>query len=470
MSSSGALEVNVSPFVGKEVHPGLLEATTVSFLEDPKARLAMNVATRGDTQELLVDRARDLALTHEFSNVVEKEGTATNQKASGRCWIFAALNVARRALMHKYGLSESFELSQTYLFVHDKIERANYFLEQVLETLDEPVEGRLMQHLLTAPLEDGGQWDMIVNLVAKYGMVPKSVYPDTHASGASRRMNWIATNKLRDYAVELRRMAGEGVGEGELRAAKARMLVEVQRIFLVHFGPPPTSFEWSFRAKDGTFHQFTGLTPQGFYKEHVGMDFSNMVSVVHDPRHAPGKLFTVERLGNVIGGTRPRVLYINAEVEDLKALTRQCIDAGEPVWFGSDVGKYGHRKGAKLDPDLMDYTLLYGTDVEMSKAERLRYGGSLMTHAMVITGYDKDPSAEGRTRAWRIQNSWGDSGPAKGYWVMSDRWFDEFTFQIVVDKSRLPAPLAAVLDDDSPDSLPPWDPMGALAAGQEAVV
>eukprot|EP01006_Ploeotia_vitrea_P006682 TRINITY_DN14386_c0_g1_i1.p2 TRINITY_DN14386_c0_g1~~TRINITY_DN14386_c0_g1_i1.p2 ORF type:complete len:456 (+),score=291.91 TRINITY_DN14386_c0_g1_i1:95-1462(+) len=423
-----------------------------------KTQLTMNLLAKSDVTKLAVNRAHanEVALPH-YSVRISKEGKATSQKQSGRCWLFAATNVIRLQLIDKYKLPDDFELSQPFLFFWDKFEKANFFLQNVLDTLNESDGSRLLSYLLQAPVNDGGQYDMFVNIVEKHGLVPKSVYPETAASSGSRRMNWLVTHKLREFACVLRNEAKAGKSVDALQALKKEQMSEIYRILAVFLGQPPQKFDWTFVDTDKKFQRFDGLTPRTFVEQHVDFQVADQVSLINDPRNPYGKLYTVEYLGNVVGGRR--VLYINVPIEDLKKYARQTLESDKPVWFGCDVGKFFQRDAGIMDLNVFCYENMFDTSFNMTKAERLVYGESLMTHAMVFTGVDvKDD----KTRKWRVENSWGDKNGDKGYMVMSDDWFSQFMYQIVVDKNTLPAEVTAILDQE-PTPLPAWDPMGSLA-------
>jgi bleomycin hydrolase len=384
---------------------------------------------------------------------------ATDQGRSGRCWLFAGLNVLRLAAMKKMNL-EKFELSQTYLMVWDKLERANYFLEAVIETRAEPLDGRLVMWLLADPLADGGQWDMFVSLVEKYGVVPKSAMPETKSSSNSRPMNAVLVAKLREWARALREMHARRHSIEEMRQAKAEMMVTLYRMLTIHLGRPPESFQWEWRDKDKAFHRHGPITPREFLETYVDVDLDDAVCLINAPTTDKSyhTLYTVQYLGNVVGGRTVR--YLNVSMETLKNATVDMIVKGQAVWFGCDVGKMLERELGILDLEVYDLPLVYGTDFGLDKAGRLNYGHSRMTHAMVLTGVDLDD--DGRPSKWRVENSWGTEMGDKGYLVMTDPWFDEYLYEVTVSKRILPAELKAVLATE-PVVLPPWDPMGALA-------
>jgi len=395
---------------------------------------------------------------HEFS-VNLKQGEITNQKQSGRCWMFAGLNVLRFHVIQERKL-KNFELSQAYLFFYDKLEKSNYFLENILETMDEPLEGRLMAFLLQAPINDGGQWDMLCSLIDKYGVVPKSAYPETTLSSASRELNTYVTEKLREDACILRRKYAEKASMEELHATKKAMMEEIYRILCICLGKPPKTFDFEYRDKDDKFFRDCGLTPKTFYEKYIGMNLSDYVSLINAPTadkpfyHS----YTVKYLGSVKEG-RP-VHYINLPVEELKAAALAQLQSGEPVWFGSDVGKRSDKETGILDADLFDFDTLFNTRFAMTKAERLSYGDSLMTHAMTFQGVNVNEN--GQPDRWRVENSWGKEAGKDGYYVLSDSWFNNFVYQVVVHKKFLTEKQLSVLSE-KPIELEPWDPMGSLA-------
>ncbi len=446
------------PIHSTEICATEIEAFRRAFRSEPRYRAALNAVTKNPVKNVAMNRDAVVRTNHTFSHVV-KAGAATSQNASGRCWMFAGLNLFRIKAAEQMSL-EDFELSQSYLFFWDKLEKANFFLESILDTLEEDADSRLISWLMHSPIQDGGQWDMFVNLVKKYGVVPKEAMPEAESSGASHLMNDRITNKLREYAARLRQAHRQGLGTETLRARKAEMLTEVYRMLCIHLGEPPTEFLWQWRDKDKTFHRDGILTPQQFREKYVPLDLDSMVCLIHCPQaETPfNQLYTVNYLGNVVGGHGIR--YLNVEMETLKQAAIAMIKDEKPVWFGCDVGKEFDRDLGLMDLELYDYADVYGLEFGMNKAERLDYGASLMTHAMVFTGVDLDEND--RPRKWRVENSWGDKGGDKGFMVMTDAWFSEYNYEVVVEKQYVAPELLALLDKE-PVGLPPWHPMGSLA-------
>lgn len=383
----------------------------------------------------------------------------SDQKASGRCWMFAALNTFRHKMIAGFQL-EDFELSQAHTFFWDKYEKSNWFLEQVIATADQELTSRKVKFLLDTPQQDGGQWDMVVALFEKYGVVPKSVYPESISSSDSRELNQILNKLLRQDAQILRELVVEGADLAELQAKKEELLQEVFNFLAMNLGLPPLQFDFSYRDKDNHFHSESGLTPQTFYQKYVDLKLDDYVSIINAPTADKpyGRSYTVEMLGNVVG-SKP-VRYLNVEMDRLKEMAIAQMQAGETVWFGSDVGQSSNRKAGVMAEEMHDFTASMDIRLTQDKAGRLDYSESLMTHAMVLTGVDLDEN--GKAKKWKVENSWGEKVGNKGYFVASDAWMDEYTYQIVVRKEFLTAAELAAYEEE-PIVLAPWDPMGALA-------
>lgn len=383
----------------------------------------------------------------------------SDQKASGRCWMFAALNTFRHKMIAGFQL-EDFELSQAHTFFWDKYEKSNWFLEQVLSTADQELTSRKVKFLLDTPQQDGGQWDMVVSLFEKYGVVPKSVYPESISSSDSRELNQILNKLLRQDAQILRELVAEGANSAELQAKKEELLQEVFNFLAMNLGLPPRQFDFAYRDKDNHFNSESGLTPLIFYQKYVDLKLDDYVSIINAPTADKpyGRSYTVEMLGNVVG-SKP-VRYLNVEMDRLKELAIAQMKAGETVWFGSDVGQSSNRKTGVMAEGMHDFTASMDIRLTQDKAGRLDYSESLMTHAMVLTGVDLDEN--GRAKKWKVENSWGEKVGNKGYFVASDAWMGEYTYQIVVRKEFLTAAELAAYEAE-PLVLAPWDPMGALA-------
>jgi bleomycin hydrolase len=429
-----------------------------SFASDARNKLMQNAVTQTPVDDVALNREVVTSTDHTFSHHLD-EWEVTNQKSSGRCWMFAGLNLIRVGAMKKMNLKK-FEFSQNFTLFWDKLERANYFLEQIIETGDRDVDDRLVAHLLSSPIDDGGQWNMFVSVVRKYGLVPQAVMPETQSSSNTRRMNSILLSVLREGAAKLRELVAKGEGIEEVRKAKDEVVATVHRVLCIHLGTPPESFDWQWKDEDKRFHRDGELTPTEFAKRYCTVELEDYVCVVNDPRPTSplGRTFTVAHLGNVIGGDP--VMYLNVDIETMKALTMKTLVSGQPVWMGCDVGKMMHGKLGLWDAELFDYEGVYQAKFTHNKSERLIYHQTLMTHAMLFTGVDV---ADDETpRRWRVENSWGEEGGRKGFYVMNDSWFDEHMFEVAIHRDMLTDDQIEA-SQQVPIVLPAWDPMGALA-------
>lgn len=426
--------------------------------ESAKVALARNAATQVGIEAASLNREKIQHTSTAVSHRLD-DWKATSQKKSGRCWLFSSLNFLRSRARESLGI-KNFEFSQSYVFFWDKFERANWFLTDIIATSDEPVDGRLVQFLLGDVLGDGGQWDMAVSVYMKYGLVPKEVMPESEASANSRPMNARLRAVLHIGALRLREAIAAGASAEEVDAQRRKILADVWKILVVCLGEPPVRFNWQWRDDEGNFHRDGEITPHEFYERHVGVDLSEYICLVDDPRpeNPKGSMETVEHLGNVVGG-RP-IRYLNAPVEEIKRIAAAQIVAGEAVWFGADVSQPYDRGLGFFVTGIHDYDGLFDVDFSSTKLERVRSGESAMDHAMLFTGVDLDEA--GQPRAWRVENSWGDEPGDSGFFTMDDQWFTDNVFEVVVPKSALPEDLAAAVDSE-PIVLPAWDPMGTLA-------
>jgi bleomycin hydrolase len=495
-----------------ELTSELLSSWRKEFADKPSHVLAQNAVTQVTVDDIALNRAVVTSTDHTFSHLLD-DWAVTHQKKSGRCWLFAGLNLLRVGAMKKMNLKD-FEFSQNFTLFWDKLERANYFLEAIIETAGLAVDDRTVAFLLDKPLDDGGQWNMFVNIVRKHGLVPKAVMPETQSSSDTYKMNALLIEKLREGAMTLRDLRGHGAPMEAVRAAKQGILHVIHRILCIHLGTPPDKVDWQWNDKDKAFRRDGEMTPQEFARRYVvqpkrfttententerdrngqtetlaqsstqnpssvssvnsvanpsegweALNLDDYVCLVNDPRETSPyfRAFTVQHLGNVVGGQR--VIYLNVPMDLMKSIAMKAIMAGEPVWFGCDVGKMMRKDMGLWDANLFDYDTLYDTTFELTKAQRLLYHQTQMTHAMLFTGVDVvGPELAPRPRRWRVENSWGEENTGrKGFFVMNDNWFDEHMFEIAARKSALPPELLDALMHE-PIVLPPWDPMGALA-------
>lgn len=400
-----------------------------------------------------------MALDKHIYSVDIKTGKVCDQKNSGRCWIFAALNTFRHKLNKDFNLPE-FELSQTYNFFWDKLEKSNYFLENIIKTIDEEIDSRLVHFLLSMPQQDGGQWDMLVSIIQKYGVVPKSIMPDVFHSTNSVKFNSMLNKKLRKSAYTLRTLREKGADIQTLEEEKKKILEEIYSFLCVSLGEPPVKFDFEYEDEKKVFHRDTDLTPKEFYNKYVGIDLNEYISLINAPtKDKPyHRTFTVDYLGNVVGGKQ--VKYLNVTMQELKDATIAQLKDGSSVWFGCDVGQSMNSQEGIMDLNIYEIDNAYGIDFTMTKEESLDYCESLMTHAMVLSGVNILDN--GKSNRWKVENSWGEKLGNKGYFLMTDEWMDRYTYQVVVNKKYLPEHLQKLIEQE-PILLKPWDPMGSLA-------
>lgn len=427
---------------------------------DVCARIARNAVTSSGVRAAARD-AEVAALATTTFDIQLEQGEITDQKRSGRCWMFASLNTMRYRIMKKLGI-KTFELSQAYPLFWDKYERANWFFENIIATAGEELTSREVAYLLADPLCDGGQWDMFRSLVKKYGVVPKEAMPETVCSSNTGDMNKYLTRYLRAGAKRLRDALAAAATADEARAVKQELMEGVYRMLAICLGEPPASFEVRIRDEKNELKASGTYTPQQFFAEFVDMNLDDYVSIISAPTADKPYLrsYTVKYLGNVVeDGT---VRYVNLPIDALKRVAVAQLKDGLPVWFGSDVDQGFLSADGVLDPAALDVDALFGLPIEtgLDKAARLDYGESVMTHAMTLQGVNLDE--DGAPTRWRIENSWSDEHGKKGYDVASDAWFDEYVYQVVVDKKYLTDEELAAYEAE-PTVLAPWDPMGTLA-------
>lgn len=439
----------------KPITSELIAACRDSYSRDEAARIYSAAVSRTEFDKVIFDTQAATALQDHF-DIDLRTSAVTNQRKSGRCWLFASMNIFREAIAEKCGMDRA-ELSGCYLAFWDKFEKLNFFLEAGIDTADLPVGDRTLNWILDG-IGDGGQWDMMTAVVRKYGVVPFEIMPD-NAQSTDTRLHWrLINSRLRRDIAELRRIVAES-GEEAARAEKEEMLRAYFRALCILYGEPPARFDFAYEDKDKKYHIDRSITPLEFYEKYVGIDLSDYVSLINSPTEDKpfNKSYTVKYLGSPV---EHPVRYLNLPIEELERLVLEQLKAGEPVWFGSDSGKYGNGDKGIWDPDSFTAEKMLGLDTAMTKGERLDFCDSKMTHAMIITGVAFDE--EGRPTRWKIQNSWGDARGLKGYFICSEKWFREFVYQAVIHKKYLSEEQLAAFSSD-PVVLEPWDPMGALA-------
>ncbi|MDX9692280.1 MAG: C1 family peptidase [Acholeplasmataceae bacterium] len=439
----------------KEITLKRLQHFETKFEQKPVQKALSRVLMKNELQNLFDKQEQKPKNQFRFSHEI-KTLPVTAQKQSGRCWIFAGLNVLREVIAKKYNLKD-FEFSQNYTAFYDKLEKINYFIESIDDFLEVDQDDRTLQHILKTGIQDGGQWDMFVSLIEKYGVVPKEYMVETSSSSQTAFMNRLINIKLRQYAANARRLKAENKAS-EIADLKEKTLDELYTFLSTNFGVPPKTFDFEYVSND-EYHIEKDLNPVDFYHKYLDNTLKDYVSIIHAPtKDKPYmKTYTVQYLGNVVGGRE--IKYLNVEMKDLKALVIKQLTNNELVWFGSDVGRYGDRVTGVWDDHQLDDEQMLGMSLYMSKEDQLDYSQGAMNHAMVITAVNLD---EGIPNRWKIENSWGDQVGQKGYFMCSDTWFDQYVYQAVIHVKYLSDEQKNAWKQ-KPIELKPWDPMGSLA-------
>lgn len=429
----------------------MLKEISKGYTGSAEQKAVRNALAVNPISELSVN-AENLAMCDTyFSDRVKTKGI-TNQLSSGRCWLFTGLNVLRAKMIDKYELPEMV-FSHNYLSFHDLLEKSNLFLQAIIDTKDQPIDSRQVEWLLKNPIGDGGQFTGVSNLIMKYGVVPKSAMPETFQSNNTDEMRVILKLKLREYALALR---AEKTEKSAL-ALKTQMLTEIYRILAECVGVPPTEFEWTRYDKDGKPVSTKTYTPKSFYDEYIGADLeNNYVMVMNDPSREYYKVYEIDLDRHVYDGEN--WLYVNLPIEKIKEMAIASIKDNTAMYFSCDVRKFWSKDKGTLDLNNIDYASLFRTSFPMNKKERIQTFASGSTHAMTLIAVDLDE--QGTPKKWMVENSWGEKSGYKGNLIMTDEWFNEYMFRLVVEKKYVPADVMELLKQ-KPIMLPAWDPMFA---------
>ena len=428
----------------------MLSRIRQSYTASPEQKAVKNALASNSIATLAIN-AENLAMvdTH-FSHRVETKGI-TDQKGSGRCWLFTGLNVLRAKMISKYDLP-SFEFSQNYNSFYDLLEKSNLFLQAMIDTRDLPLEDRKVDWLMKNAIGDGGQFTGVSNLIMKYGVVPKAAMPETFQSNNTSQMQNILRLKLREFGLELR----------ELKPAKAakrkeEMLSEIYCILVKCLGVPPTEFEWARYDKAGNLVSKKTYTPKSFYEEYIGEELEkNYIMVMNDPSREYNKVYEIEYDRHVYDGEN--WLYINLPIEQIKPMAIASIKDNTAMYFSCDVGKFIDRANGTLDIANFDYASLFNTSFPMDKKQRIQTFSSGSSHAMTLIAVDLDENGE--AKKWMVENSWGAASGYQGNLIMTDEWFNEYMFRVVLERKYVPEDILRLLEQE-PILLPAWDPMVA---------
>lgn len=430
----------------------MLPKIKAAYKDTPADRAIFNAISNNSIDALAKNTVARNNFDDHFSHRVPSRGI-TNQKSSGRCWLFTGLNVLRAQMMNRNDMPEV-KLSQNYNFFWDQLEKSNLFLQGIIDTADKPMSDKMVDWLFQHPLNDGGQYTGISDIIMKYGVVPADVMIETNSSNNTSKMSNLIGLKLKEWGLELRDMAAHKATAKQLEERKTEMLGEVYRMLALNLGVPPTEFTWTRRDVSGKAIDTKTYTPQKFYKEFIGNDLKNdYVMLMNDPSREYYKLYEIDFDRHVYDGENWR--YINLPIEDIKEMAIESIKDSTAMYFSCDVGKFFDRERGVLDVDNFDYGSLFGTTFGMDKKQRIQTHASGSSHAMTLVAVDLDEN--GKPVKWMVENSWGP-GANNGHLIMTDRWFDEYMFRLVVDKKYLNDKIAKVLKQ-KPEMLPAWDPM-----------
>ncbi len=441
------------PLMAAADNPGGLSQQALQALRDsykptPAEKAIRNALGSTSIDVLALNQENRANFNTKFSHKVNSHGI-TNQKSSGRCWLFTGLNVLRSQMINQHGLA-SMEFSQNYNFFYDQLEKANLFLQLIIDTRNLPYDDKRVEWLMQHPLSDGGQFTGVADIITKYGVVPKEVMPENAMSESTSKLRNLVGLKLKEYALQLR--ANPNDKDADLIKRKEQMLTTIYSMLARTLGVPPTEFVWT--DPEGVTATYT---PQEFYAKWLGNDLKHdYVMLMNDPTRPYYRTYQIDYDRHVYDGDD--WTYINLPVEDIKKIAIESIKDSTMMYFSCDVGKFIDRQRGLLDPDNYDYASLMGTEFGMNKADRIRTFSSASSHAMTLMAVDLD--AEGKPVKWMVENSWGPTSGYNGHLIMTDRWFDEYMFRVVAEKKYVPQDVLKLLNG-KPELLPPWDPMFA---------
>jgi bleomycin hydrolase len=422
-------------------------------INDASTRALTNALSNNKVKDLALNNSNIAKIDHTFKYKVKVKGIS-NQKSSGRCWMFTSMNTLRPLVIDKYSLSK-FEFSQNYLYFWDIFEKSNLFLEAVIKYADQPMDSEYNRWAFRSPVSDGGVWNSFTNLADKYGLVPKAVFPETNSSENTHYMVSAIKTKLREHGLELREMMAKKEKSSAIQDRKIEMMGDVYRMLSLNLGEPPVKFNYRFVDKDENIGETKEYTPKSFMKEVLGdINFEDYIMIMNDPTRPFNKLYEIEYDRNVLEGRNWK--YLNLDNELLKKYAMASIKANKAMYASCDVGAQMNNSLGFSDPANYDYAAIYGVDFGMDKKERVLTFESGSSHGMALIAVDVDENE--KPTKWQFENSWGSSANHNGYLTFTDKWFEEYMFRVVVHKSFIDAEVLKYLDQKA-TMLPPWDPM-----------
>lgn len=437
------------------VTPEVLKKIQDSYKSSPENKALQNAIIYNDINKIAVNHANAGAYDTYFSHRVPSQAV-TDQKSSGRCWMFTGMNVLRAKAIAKYDLPADFQFSQIYTFFWDQLEKSNLFLQAIIDNRDKPMDDKTVEWLFKHPIGDGGQFTGVANLIDKYGIVPAEAMVETNSSNKTSTMANILSLKLREYGLELRDMASKKASVAQLQNRKVEMLQVVYRILALNFGEPPTEFTWTRHDKSGKPVETAKYTPQSFREKYANEDFSKYYMIMNDPTRPYYQVFEIEYDRHTYDGDNWK--YLNLPMDEIAPLAIASIKDSTMMYFSCDVGKFLDREKGFLDINNYDYGSLFGIDFKMDKKQRVSTFASGSSHAMTLCAVDLDENDH--PKKWMVENSWGSSYGYKGFLIMTDEWFNEYMFRVVVEEKYIPEKYLKMFDKKA-TMLPPWDPMFA---------
>ena len=451
-----AQKKNATPAPTGGITPEMMQQIKGSFAGNATDKALRNILVTNSPAKLALNHENATAFDSHFSHRVESKAI-TDQKSSGRCWMFTGMNVLRSKAIREHHLPSDFQFSQAYTFFYDQLEKSNLFLQAVIDTYKQPMESQEVEWLFKNPLSDGGQFTGIANLIDKYGLVPSDAMPETFNTNNTSSISNLIQLKLREDGLELRTIAAQkGTTAERLQARKTEMLATIYRMLALTFGEPPAEFTWQQKNAKGEIVSTEKYTPKSFYEKFAKQDFSTYYMVMNDPTREYHKVYEIQYDRHVYDGQNWR--YLNLPMEEIAPMCIASIKDSTMMYFSCDVAKFLNRDKGFMDMNNYDYASLFSTTFGMDKEQRVRTFASGSSHAMTLCAVDLD--ADGKPVKWMVENSWGSSYGYQGFLIMTNDWFNEYMFRVVLEEKYIPAETRALLDQ-KPIMLPAWDPMFA---------
>lgn len=444
------------------IDEAMMQQIKKSYSGNASDKALRNAIVNNNLAKLAMNYENATAFDSHFSNRVNSVAI-TDQKSSGRCWMFTGMNVLRNRAIREHNLSPNFQFSQAYTFFYDQLEKSNLFLQAVIDTRNKPMIDQEVEWLFKNPIGDGGQFTGVANLISKYGLVPSDVMPETFNTNNTSEISRLIGLKLREYGLELRNMTAIGKGKNaeldlqkKMQSRKTEMLSTVYRMLVLTMGEPPAQFTWQQKNAKGEIVSTDTYTPMSFYEKYAKTDFSKYYMIMNDPTREYYKVYEIQYDRHVYDGENWK--YLNLPMEEIAPMCIASIKDSTMMYFSCDVGKFLNRDKGFMDPNNYDYASLMGTTFNMDKKQRVSTFASGSSHAMTLCAVDLDQN--GNPKKWMVENSWGSSYGYQGFLIMSNDWFNEYMFRVVLEEKYIPSKTLELLKQ-KPIMLPAWDPMFA---------